>query len=546
MRRALFTLAAVIALGSSGIRAQVTGDAPYGKPTAIIDLGTSNGASVVRGQWRYSEAQFVAVEHHAPGQDLRPSGPPNRTHDITPHAGAADFDDSGWSTFPAESIEARRGNGKFSFNWYRINLTIPEQVGKRDPMGMTVVFELVVDDYAEVWVNGKLPVTLGQTGGQLVKGFNAPNRVVLTRDARPGQMFQLAVFGMNAPLSSPPVNFIWIRSATLDFYTAEQARVGHDAGARFTRFDPAFDALVSPAARVEKLAGGFEFLEGPVWVREGGYLLFSDPNTNTIYRWSPDGQVSVYRTKSGYAGLDIGDYHQPGSNGLVLDPEGRVVIDQHGNRRVIRVERTGAVTVLADRYEGKRLNSPNDLVFRSDGSLYVTDPPFGLPKAFGDPAKETPWSGVYRVRDGKVTLLTKELSGPNGIAFSPDEKTLYIDNWDPKRKVIMRYDVTADGTIANGRVFFDITQSVPGDDAWDGIKVDRDGNVYAAGPAGIYVLSPTGKQLGTITLPEHVANFAWGDDDLQTLYITASTGLYRLRMNVPGAVAFGSTQAAAR
>ena len=140
MRRALLTLAAVIALGSSGIRAQVTGDAPYGKPTAIINLGTSNGASLVRGQWRYSDAQFVAVEHHAPGRDLRPSGPPNRTHDITPHAGAADFDDSGWSTFPAESIEARRGNGKFSFNWYRINLTIPEQVGKRDPMGENPAF----------------------------------------------------------------------------------------------------------------------------------------------------------------------------------------------------------------------------------------------------------------------------------------------------------------------------------------------------------------------------------------------------------------------
>ncbi|MEO8138350.1 MAG: SMP-30/gluconolactonase/LRE family protein, partial [Gemmatimonadota bacterium] len=438
------------------------------------------------------------------------------------------------------------GNGKFSFNWYRINVTIPERIGRQDPTGMTVVFELVVDDYAEVWVNGKLPVVLGQTGGQLVKGFNAPNRVVLTRDARPGEQFQLAIFGMNAPVSNPPVNFIWIRSATLDFYTPEQARVGRDAGGSITRLDPAFDALVAKDAKLEKLAGGFEFLEGPVWVRDGGYLLFSDPNTNNIYRWSPDGQISVYRTKSGYAGIDIGDYHQPGSNGLVIDREGRLVIDQHGNRRVIRVERTGAVTVLADRYEGKRLNSPNDLVFRSDGSLYFTDPPFGLPKVFGDPAKETPWSGVYLVRDGKVTLLTKELSGPNGIALSPDEKTLYVDNWDPKHKVIMRYDVNADGTIANGRVFFDITRTVPGDDAWDGIKVDRDGNVYAAGPAGIYVLSPGGKQLGTITPPEHVANFAWGDDDLQTLYITASTGLYRLRLNLPGAVAFGPTQAAAR
>src|SRR5512143_3033317 len=318
MRRALLTLAAVAALGSTGIRAQVTGDAPYGKPTAVIDLGSSAGAALVQGQWRYSDARFVEVEHRAPGTDLRPSGPPNRTSDITPHAGAQDFDDSGWLAFPAESVQARRGNGKFSFNWYRINVTIPERVGKLAPTGMTVVFELVVDDYAEVWVNGKLPVVLGQTGGQLVKGFNAPNRVVLTRDARPGEQFQLAIFGMNAPVSNPPVNYIWIRSATLDLYTPEQARVGRDAGGKLTRIAAGFDNLVAQDAKIEKLAGGFEFVEGPVWIPEGGYLLFSDPNTNNIYRWSPDGQVTVYRTKSGYAGVDIGEYHQPGSNGLAL------------------------------------------------------------------------------------------------------------------------------------------------------------------------------------------------------------------------------------
>src|SRR5512143_1038384 len=230
MRRALLTLAAVAALGSTGIRAQVTGDAPYGKPTAIINLGTSDGAALVRGQWRYSDAQLVEVEHHAPGPDLRPSGPPNRTHDITPHAGAADFDDSAWLGFPAESVEARRGNGKFSFNWYRINVTIPERLGRRDPTGMTVVFEVVVDDYAEVWVNGRLPVVLGQAGGQLVKGFNAPNRVVLTRDARPGHRFQLAIFGMNAPVSNPPVNYTWIRSPPLAFLPVDRAYVARAAG----------------------------------------------------------------------------------------------------------------------------------------------------------------------------------------------------------------------------------------------------------------------------------------------------------------------------
>jgi gluconolactonase len=299
-------------------------------------------------------------------------------------------------------------------------------------------------------------------------------------------------------------------------------------------------------ARVEKLAGGFEFLEGPVWVPQGGYLLFSDPNANTIYRWSPDGQVTVYRTKSGYAGVDIGEYHQPGSNGLTLDREGRLVINQHGNRRVIRVEPTGAVTVLADRYDGRRLNSPNDLVFRSDGSLYFTDPPFGLPRGFDDSRKETPWSGVYRVTDGRLTLLTKELTGPNGIVFSPDEKYLYVDNWDPGRKVIMRYEVSPDGSIFNGRVFYDITATVPGDEAWDGLKVDQRGNLYAAGPAGIYILSPEARLLGTIHLPEHVANFNWGDQDGRALYITASTGLYRIRLRVPGAGAWTSLATAAQ
>jgi gluconolactonase len=218
-----------------------------------------------------------------------------------------------------------------------------------------------------------------------------------------------------------------------------------------------------------------------------------------------------------------------------LDPAGRVTINQHGNRRVIRLERNGVVTVMADRYQGKRLNSPNDLVYHSNGSLYFTDPPFGLPRVFDDAAKELPFSGVYRLKDQTLTLLASDLTGPNGIALSPDERFLYVGNWDPRRKVIMRYELTPDGGIRNGQVFFDITTSVPGEDAWDGIKVDRDGDVFAAGPEGIYVLSPDGRHLGTIRTPEHVANFAWGDADFRTLYLTASTALYRTRLLIPGA-----------
>jgi gluconolactonase len=243
--------------------------------------------------------------------------------------------------------------------------------------------------------------------------------------------------------------------------------------------------------------------------------------------------VSVFRTKSGYAGVDVAEYGQPGSNGITLDREGRVTINEHGNRRVVRVEKNGVVTVLADRYQGKRLNSPNDLVYRSDGSLFFTDPPFGLPKAFDDPRKELPFSGVYSLKDGRLTLGATDLTGPNGLAFSPDERYLYVANWDEKKKVVMRYRAHPDGTLTNGEVFFDMTDA-PGEDALDGIKVDVRGNLYVSGPGGLWILSPEGKHLGTIVGPEHPHNLAWGDADGRTLYLTAQTGLYRIRLNIPG------------
>src|SRR5262249_36223586 len=283
---------------------------------------------------------------------------------------------------------------------------------------------------------------------------------------------------------------------------------------------------------VEEGAMGFEWTEGPVWTREGA-LLFSSPNTNAIYRWTAAGRVSVFRSKSGYTGTDIGRYHQPGSNGLTFDPNGLLTICQHGNRRVIRVNPHGDITVLADGYDGRRLNSPNDLVSRSDGTPYFTDPPFGLPGVFDDPAKETPWSGVYRVRDGVVSLETAELEGPNGIAFSPDERSLYIGNWDLDRKVVMRYDVAEDGALSNGSVFHDMTDA-SGEDAIDGIKVDQSGNVFVCGPGGIWVLSPEGERLGLLKLPEDPHNLAWGDEDGNTLYVTALSSVYRIRLLVTG------------
>ncbi len=535
--RTLVVVAAVMFAATQNAGAQVTTDVPGVRPAAIIDLATREGVNLVHGMWRYHDAKIIEVDHRAPGPDLRPSGAPNRTYDITPHAGEADFDDSTWEVIEPTTLDARRANGKVSFNWYRIGITIPDRIGDFDPTGSTAVFEVVVDDYAEIWVNGELPLVLGQTGGSVAKGFNAPNRVIVARNVRPGEHIQLAVFGINGPISVSPGNFIWIRSATLDFYAADEIPATAATSAQVLRQHSSLDAIVPNGATIEKLASGFLFTEGPVWVQDGGYLLFSDPNANAIYRWTPDGSVSVFRTKSGYSGFDVRSYGQPGSNGLALDRERRLTIAEHGRRRIVRLERNGVITVLADRYEGKRLNSPNDLVYRSDGTLYFTDPPFGLPEFEDDPRKELPFSGVFMLRDGALRLLTTELKGPNGLAFSPDERYLYVGNWDPERKIVMRYEVTSDGGLAGGRVFFDMT-SAPGEDAIDGVKVDTQGNVYVSGPGGVWILSAGGDHLGTISGPEHPHNMAWGDDDNRTLYLTAQTGVYRLRLKIPGAGAF--------
>jgi len=530
----LVAITLMIALTAQA-QAQVTSDVPAKRADAIVDLRTKEGARLVNAEWRYSDAQIVDVTHRYPGADLKPSGSESKTHDISPRAGAAEFDDTKWTVIDPSTLETRRGPGKLSYAWYRVRFTIPSRLGTFETTGSTAVFEVVVDDYAEIWVNGTLPVVLGAAGGAFPNGFNSPNRVVVAKDVRPGQQITLAIFAANGPLSNPPANYIWIRSATLDFY--KRGRIGNsrEVATQIERVDPRINAIVPSDAKIEKLADGFTFTEGPVWVDDanGGFLLFSDPNENSIYRWTPDGQVSVYRTKSGYTGVNIGEYFQPGSNGLALDGEGRLTIDEHGNRRVTRLEKNGVLTVLADRYQGKRLNSPNDLAYKSDGALYFTDPPFGLPKVYDDPRKELLFSGVFRLKDGQLQLLTSELKGPNGLAFSPDERYLYVDNWDVDKKVVMRYEVQPDGSLKNGKVFFDVT-SIPGEIAWDGLKVDAQGNVYVAGPGGVWILSPEGKHLGTIKGPELPANLTWGDADRQTLYMTARTGLYRIRLSVPG------------
>lgn len=517
------------------------------RPDAVVDLRTGAGAAQVNAQWRYRDTQIQEIEHRDVGSDLKASGRPNHTFDFTPDARATDFDDRAWEVIAPDSLETRRGHGRLSFNWYRLNLRMPDRVAGFEVAGATAVFEIVVDDYAEVWVNGKASVVLGQNGGAVAAGWNAPNRVVLTRNARPGETFEIAVLGINGPLSTHPDTYIWVRSATVDFYAPGKLSRAREVKLEVDRKDAALDAILPAAARLERLADGFTFTEGPVWIDAGnpaiapdsneGFLLFSDPNNNVIYRCTPDGEVQIYKPKSGYSGADIGEYRQPGSNGLTTDAQGRLTLCQHGNRQVVRIEKNGLTTVLADRFNGKRLNSPNDLVYRSDGTLFFTDPPFGLPKFAEDPRREQPHAGVYAVQDGHVKLVSADFAGPNGLAFAPDEKYLYVGNWDEKRSVVNRYLVNADATLGKPELFCDLT--TPGaEDSIDGIKVDQSGNVFASGPGGLWIFSANGRHLGTLRGPEHPHNMAWGGADRQTLYWAAQSSIYRIRLNNRGAVAF--------
>jgi gluconolactonase len=303
------------------------------------------------------------------------------------------------------------------------------------------------------------------------------------------------------------------------------------SGGGVERLNPALSEIVPDGASVEKVAGGFKFSEGPVW-DHAGFLFFSDIPAAVVDKWTPDGKVSTYLGPDVFTGKDPAVAGQPGTNGLTLDRQGRLTFCDQSNRRVARVESDDHVTVLADRYEGKRFNSPNDLVYKSDGALYFTDPPYALDKEDNDPRKEQRVNGVYRLADGKVQLLISDLTRPNGIAFSPGEKYLYVDNSEP-RKLYMRYEVKPDGTLGAGSVLYDMT-SAAGEGLPDGMKVDQKGNIYGSAPGGIWILSPQGEHLGTIKLPEVAANCAWGDVDGRTLYVTASAGLYRIRLKIAG------------
>lgn len=301
------------------------------------------------------------------------------------------------------------------------------------------------------------------------------------------------------------------------------------------RLHPGLDRLIPPGAQMEKLASGFDWAEGPLWMPDQQALLFSDVPLNRVYRWKEGEGVSVFLKPSGYTG-DTPRGGEPGSNGLARDAGGGLVLMQHGDRRVARLKPGGGFETLVDRHDGKRFNSPNDGVYKSNGDLYFTDPPYGLLKLNDDPAKELPYNGVYRLtKDGKLALLTQELGFPNGLAFSPDEKTLYVANSDPKKAIWMAYPVRDDGTLGAGRVFRDVTALVGPDKKGlpDGLKVDVHGNLFATGPGGILIFAPDGTQLGVLNTGEATGNCAWGDDG-STLYIAADMYIARLRTTTKG------------
>ncbi|MET0535536.1 MAG: SMP-30/gluconolactonase/LRE family protein [Steroidobacter sp.] len=305
---------------------------------------------------------------------------------------------------------------------------------------------------------------------------------------------------------------------------------------KIVRNDPAFDQLVAPGAVIELLAEKkFQWAEGPIWDGAKRRLLFSDVPKNVVWEWSEAGGLKKFLEPSGYTGTEPFTGREPGSNGLTFNKASELVLCQHGDRRVARLV-GGKFVTLVDRYQGKRLNSPNDVVVKSNGDVYFTDPPYGLPKGAEDPGKELDFQGVYRLNArGEVTLLTRELSRPNGIAFSPDEKTLYVANSDPDKAIAMAYPVKDDGTLGTGKVLFDWTKAAqdkqPG--LPDGMKVSRDGTVWATAPGGVLVFSSAGKHLGTLATGVPTANVAFGDDG-STLYITADKNLARVKTKVKG------------
>lgn len=542
MNKFCLTIIALFLIGFSF--AQETRELAVHRPISVIDLKQTSGANLVGAQWLTREASIKAVSFQAPGPSttdplpLYPTGKTISTNNIFPNISDAAFNDNNWQKTNANDLEQRKGSGKLSFVWYKTSLTIPEKIDGKSLAGTIIYFEITADDYSEVYVNGKQPKQFGQTGAGVISGYNSRNRLPLTLNARPGEKFEIAVLVINGTIGNEPDNYVWIRNAVLDVYSPDP--FNNEKVGKLYKTESAFDGIIAPETSVEKLADGFSFTEGPVW-HPDGFLLFSDPNLNVIYRYNPiNKNVTIYQSHSGYTGTDIGTLGQPGSNGLAIDAQGRLLVCQHGNRQVIRHEIKGPVTVLASQIDGKRLNSPNDIVLKSDGTVYFTDPPYGLSRHYDDAKKELDYQGVFMIKNGKVTVVAKDCGGPNGIAFSPDEKYLYVSNWDIRdihhTKDIWRYEVQQDGTLKNGKIFYSFNYTLD-DEALDGLKVDLQGNIFCSAPGGVYIIDANARLIGKIECPERPANMAWGDADGKTLYLTAHTGLYKIRTLTGGKIA---------
>lgn len=300
------------------------------------------------------------------------------------------------------------------------------------------------------------------------------------------------------------------------------------------RLDPAIDKLISKDAVIELIAQGYNWTEGPLWIEDGQYLLFSEIPSNSIYKWTEAKGAELYISPSGYTG-DAKRGGEPGSNGLILDAQNRLVMCQHGDRRMARMatdlsQPSSTFETIVDKWEDKRFNSPNDAIYDSKGNLYFTDPPYGLVGNVNDPAKEIDFQGVYRYSaSGKLSLQIKTMTRPNGLALSPDEKTMYIANSDPKLAIWNAYDLDESGNLSNERLFYDVTNE-PGKGLPDGMKIDPEGNIWATGPGGVWVFTSEAKLLGRIDSKEATSNCAF-NSDYSILYMTCDDYVMRIKLN---------------
>jgi gluconolactonase len=341
---------------------------------------------------------------------------------------------------------------------------------------------------------------------------------------------------MKNKLNCPVLSLSIIIFAAFSLRTFAQESKDYPTIGEVVRFDNRINGLIGSEVKIELLASGFEWSEGALWIQDdGGYLIFSDIPRNSVMKWKEGEGISLFMKPSGYTG--VSDYgREPGSNGLTLDQQGRIIFCEHGDRRISRLEKDGGKKTLVDNYMGKRLNSPNDAAVKSNGDIYFTDPPYGLPKGYNDPRRELDYCGVYRLSvAGQLTLLTKEMTRPNGIAFSPEEKILYVAQSDSKNPIIKAFPIKRDGTLGTGKVLYNyssLMRKYPGSP--DGLKVDRNGNLFATGPGGVYVITSEGKLIGRIHTGKRTANCAWGDDG-SVLYMTVDDCLCRIKTTTKGA-----------